>query len=361
MSSKKITYKFYSSTALWYKDVIADIANAKKYIYIESFRIADDEVGQELTDALIDSHQRGVQVKILADWWGTGTTNRCINKMSAVGIEVRLFKEFVFASIMIFQKNHCRDHRKIIAIDDNISYLGSANFTQYSKQWRESILRMEGEVCPTLKKIFLDNFKIYNKEFTIAQSKKLYRKTIRFNNLFFIREVPTVFSQRIKKNYINLINKAQKNIFIESPYFLPGHSIYKALIHAVKRGVKVTVILPQNSDVKIADYVRDLFLEQLHNHGIHIVFFQQGNLHAKLLRIDDNIFSVSSANMDHRSFKYMFEIAMIGHDEIPAQMIDNHIEGTLEKTLPFDKEKWKQQSPFRKIIALIILPFSHLL
>lgn len=361
MSSQESNYKFYSSTALWYKDVIEDIAKAQKYIYIESFRIADDEVGQELSDALIASHRRGVHVKVLADWWGTGTNNNCIKKMQSANIEVRLFKKFVFAAISLLKKNHCRDHRKIIAIDDKISYIGSANFTQYSKKWRESVLRMEGGVCATLKKIFLDNFKIYNKDFTITQSKKLYRKTIRYNNLFFIREIPSIFSQRIKKNYLKMIDKAEKSIVIETPYFLPGHSIYKALIHAVKRGVKVSIVLPQNSDVKLADYVRDLFLEQLHNHGINIMFFQQGNLHAKLIRIDDNIFSIASANIDHRSFKYMFEIAMLGNDENITFLIDQHIKGTLEKTLPFDKEKWQQQSFLKKIFALIILPFSHLL
>ena len=86
MSSQELNYKFYSSTALWYKDVIEDIAKAQKYIYIESFRIADDEVGQELSDALIASHQRGVHVKILADWWGTGTNNNCLKKLQSANL-----------------------------------------------------------------------------------------------------------------------------------------------------------------------------------------------------------------------------------------------------------------------------------
>ena len=105
-------YKFYSFSSLWYDDLLNDIYIAEKYIYLETFRINDDLVGRQLCKALIDSHKRGVKVRVLADWWGTGATNSCIHLLEKEGVEVRLFKKFI-PSLFLFSSNHRRDHRII--------------------------------------------------------------------------------------------------------------------------------------------------------------------------------------------------------------------------------------------------------
>jgi cardiolipin synthase len=356
----KADYKFYSFSALWYDDLLQDIHNSQKYVYIETFRIYDDAVGQQLCKALIDCHKRGVKVRLLADWWGTGTNNACIQSMVQAGVEVRLFKKFI-PSIFLFSRNHRRDHRKIVSIDDKISYIGSANFTEYCTKWRESILRIEGKMSTICKKIFIDNFKIYNKDIMHPSIRKASRRTIRYNDFFFIREVPSVFSQRIKKNYIRLMQRAKKSITIETPYFLPGYRIYKELTQAIKRGVKVKILIPKSSDVKMVDFVRESLLEKLHKKGAEILYFNYGNLHSKLLSIDNEIFSISSANIDHRSFKYMFEIALIGFNSVVNSLVNEHIAQTETMSSEFDIQEIKSRPIFRRFLSLIILPFSRLL
>jgi len=356
----KADYKFYSSSALWYDDLLQDIRNATKYIYLETFKINNDVVGKQLCKTLIDCYRRGVKVRILVDWWGTGTNNPYIQSMINYGVEVRFFKKFI-PSIFLFSRNHRRDHRKIVAIDDKISYIGSANFTEYCTEWRESILRIEGKMSMICKKIFIDNFKIYNKDITHPSIRKAFRRTIRYNDFFFIREVPSVFSQRIKKNYIRLIQRAKKSITIETPYFLPGYRIYKELVQAIKRGVNVKVLIPSSSDIKMVDYVRASLLEKLHKKGANILYYNYGNLHSKLLSIDNEIFSIGSANMDHRSFKYMFEIALIGFDPIVNSLVNKHIAHTETMSSKFDMQKEKNRPIFRQFLSLIILPFSRFL
>ena len=360
MPDDNAAYKFYSFSSLWYDDLLNDIYHAEKYIYLETFRISDDAVGRQLCKALIESHKRGVRVRVLADWWGTGVTNSCIQMLIREKVEVRLFKKFI-PSLFLFSRNHRRDHRKIIAIDDKISYIGSANFTTYCTRWRESILRIEGKMTAVFKKIFMDNYKIYNKDWKHYSIRKAFRRTIRYNDFFFIREVPSVFSQRIKKNYIRLMEDAKESIVIETPYFLPGYRIYKELLHALKRGVEVKILIPRSSDVKIVDYVRESILGRLHKRGAKILYYKYGNLHSKLLTIDSTWFSVGSANMDHRSFKYMFEIAMIGRDPLVNTLVNEHLERTEKMSLEFDMEVWKSRPLFKRLLALAIAPFSHLL
>jgi cardiolipin synthase len=353
-------YKFYSFSALWYDDLLEDIFKAEKYIYIETFRLNNDSVGVQLCHALVHKFRQGIKVRVLVDWWGTGINNPVIATLKRAGIEVRLFKKFI-PSLLFISNNHRRDHRKIIAIDDHISYIGSANFTTYSTRWRESILRIEGKMSTVFKKIFIDNFKLYNKDIMRNSIRKAFRRTIRYNDFFFIREVPSLFSQRIKKNYIRHIQRAKKSVVVETPYFLPGYRIYKELIHAVRRGVEVKIIVPENSDVKIIDYVRESVLEKLHKKGIRILYYKYGNLHSKLLSIDHSTFSISSANMDHRSFKYMFEIALIGSDPVINRLVNEHLSQTEGMSSRFDMEIWKSRPLFKRALSLIIVPFSHLL
>ena len=354
------SYKMYSSSAHWYEDLLIDIKQATSYIYIETFRMMEDSIGEKICRALTEKVKQGIKVKLLVDWWGTKTSNIYIKNLSEAGGDVRFFQKLVM-SIALFSRNHLRDHRKIVVIDNEIAYIGSANFSEYSTKWRESILRIHGNMAIILKKIFMDNYKIYNKDIFHPWVKKAFRRTILFNNFYFIREVPSVFSQRIKKNYVRLIQRATHSIAIETPYFIPGYRIYKELINAAKRGVKIKIIVPQTSDLKTIDYLRDAIWDKLYKKGIEIYFYTKNNLHSKLLLIDNQTFSIGSANFDHRSFKYMFEIAMISNHDQVTHFIKKHIEQTLTDTITFDLQLWKQRPLFKRVLALLILPIRHLL
>ncbi|MDD2621785.1 MAG: phosphatidylserine/phosphatidylglycerophosphate/cardiolipin synthase family protein [Bacteroidales bacterium] len=354
------TYTFYSTSAEWYEDLILDIQKAVSFIYIETFRMMNDIIGEKICNALIEKVKQGIRVRLLVDWWGTRTSNVHIKNLSEAGGEVRYFQKFVF-SIALFSRNHMRDHRKIVVIDNEIAYIGSANFSHYSTQWRESILRVKGNVAAILKKIFMDNYKIYNKDIFHPWVKKAFKRTILFDNFYFIREVPSVLSQRIKKNYVLLIQRAKKSIIIETPYFIPGYRIYKELINAAKRGVNVKIIVPKSSDLKTIDYLRDAIWDKLYKKGIHIFFYTKSNLHSKLMLIDNKTFSIGSANFDHRSFKYMFEIAMISDNINVKTLIKNHIDETLNNTIAFDLNEWKKRPFLKRILALLFMPIRHLL
>jgi len=354
------TYKLFSTSALWYEELLKDINTALSFIFIETFRMMDDSIGEKICAALAEKSKQGVKVKLLVDWWGTKTSNKYIKELIENGVEVRYFQKFVM-SVALFSRNHLRDHRKIVVIDNEIAYIGSANFSEYSMSWRESILRIQGNMAQILRKIFMDNFKIYNKDIFHPWVAKAFRRTILYNDFYFIREVPSVFSQRIKKNYVRLIQRAKSSIIIETPYFIPGYRIYKELINAVKRGVKTSIIVPQKSDLKWIDYARDAILDKLFKKGVHIYFYTKSNLHSKLLLIDNTSFSIGSANFDHRSFKYMFEIVMISDNEAVRNLIQQHMDTTFLDVHAFDFQQWKQRPFFKRFIAILTMPFRHLL
>ena len=130
---------------------------------------------------------------------------------------------------------------------------------------------------------------------------------------------------------------------------------------AVKRGVDVTVIIPRNSDVHMVDLVRSRYLGMLHKIGVNFRFYLPNNLHAKLLLIDGEIFSLGSANFDYRSFRYQHEIVLIGKDVEIMKQLKSHVSNSLSNSSPFDYDEWLRRPFVQRFFEWLYLPFRHLL
>lgn len=350
-------YCLFTSVKSWIDQLIADIEKAEHYIYIETFRLNDDPAGRQVCEALIKQAEKGIEIKLVLDSWGTRKTP-IFQVMEKHGIKIRFFKKLIFNPFGIFKNNHERNHRKIIAIDDRISYIGSANFSKYSFKWRESILRINRQdLAKIFKRIFLENFKIYKKK--IKPTK--YYKTITFQDFKIIRETPSIIHQKTRDYFIKLIDNAKETIDIITPYFLTGKTFRDKLVNAVKRGVRVRVIIPWDSDVRSVDCLRDLFLGKLHRKGIQFQMYRTGNLHAKLMLIDQNIFSIGSTNFDYRSFRYMHEINLSGTNAEISKLVEQYIAETVKECMYFNYTLWLFRPLHEKIIGWLLYPVRRLI
>lgn len=333
-----------------------DIALARKSVYIEIYRIGYDSTGEKFRDLLAAKAREGVQVKILVDSWGTPPTLLFFEPIIRFGGDVKFFKKVKFF-VDFFTKNHHRNHRKIIVIDENISYIGSSNITGYSLSWREISLRIEGPIGSIFKKIITDSAKLYDK---YLFNKLSFKKTIYYDGFEIIQDLPSIYRQQIKNRYEKLIAKAKKDIYIETPYFLPGYKLRKLLARAVKRGVKVHVIMPLHSDVKIVDLLRDKYLKFYHKSGINMYFYTASNLHAKCILIDNEIFAVGSPNFDYRSFRYQHEVVLIGKQPEITELVRKHMLESLSGCQNFDYQRYLRRPLIEKIFGWLLLPFRHL-
>ena len=106
--------------------MLQDIRNAKRYICLEIYKFYDDKIGQRFRDALTEKAREGLEVKLLIDSWGAAVSHSYFIDLIRYGGEVRFFTKIKFF-IDFFTKNHRRNHRKLLIIDDNISWIGSAN------------------------------------------------------------------------------------------------------------------------------------------------------------------------------------------------------------------------------------------
>lgn len=353
----KPEYKFFDDPLRFYDAMLNDIEKARQYIYLETYRFNNDSIGIKFRDALTRKSKENVEIKILVDSWGTSLPAGFFSQMQNMGAEIRYFLKIKFFWDF-FTRNHRRNHRKILIIDDAITYIGSANLTAYSLNWRESVLRIRSDIAIAFKKVFLQHYRFYNKY--VFEKLINIRKISHDGNEIF-RDVPSLTKQRIRKRYIEIIKSSNKEVIIETPYFLPSFFVRKALIDAAKRGVDVIVIMPKHSDVGLIDILRTRYLGPLHKNGIRLLFYSPDNLHAKILLADREVFGLGSPNFDYRSFRFQHEIVLVSRDRDAISQIGDHIAITIKNSEEFDFNLWQKRSNISKFFEWLLLPFRHLL
>ncbi|MDR2907893.1 MAG: phospholipase D-like domain-containing protein, partial [Bacteroidales bacterium] len=120
----------------FFHSILKDIENAQHSVFIEMYRITNDDVGEQLTNALIEKCKQGVEVRLLLDAYGSMLFEPLAKRIREHGGHVRFFKKLKLFFLATFSKNNSRNHRKLILIDNEIVYFGSSNLTRYSHVWR---------------------------------------------------------------------------------------------------------------------------------------------------------------------------------------------------------------------------------
>ncbi len=350
-----VTFSFFDDPLRLYNAMWEDIKNAQKSICIETYKFGNDPIGERFRDILTKKARQGVKIQILVDSWGATVNEVFFAEMIQHGAEVVFFQKLKI-SFDLFSKNHLRNHRKIFVVDDSIVYIGSANISNHSINWRESVLRLVHPIATLLKDVFLEHFYLSDK---IYPNKRKYTRPLFFEDFEIVRDIPGNIYQAARKKFLQLIRSSKEEIIIETPYFLPGSVIRKALIDAARRGVSVNIITPQHSDVGLFDILRNKYLGQLIKENINILFYRPHNLHAKLMLVDGHTFVIGSSNFDYRSFRFMHEINLLGHDTGIIETLKNHIETSKTDCIPFNYDLWLKRPKTLKFVEWILVSVRH--
>ena len=289
------------------------IAQAKDYILLQSYIIHDDAIGNQFKDALIERAQNGVKVRVLYDGLGSKKlTRNYIKSLRQNNIEVNVFRSTKGRGNR-FQINF-RNHRKILAIDGQIGFIGGLNIGDeylgrdpHFGYWRDTHLKVTGTIVKSLQETFLKDWYWATKE--IPSLNWEIAKNNDNNQTAFI--LPTSAADRLKDCtlfYLDLINLSQERIWIASPYFVPDDSILDALKLAAVRGVDVRIILPDRPDHLSVYLCSFSYYEELQEVGIKLYRYKRGFMHQKIILCDRLIAGVGTVNLDNRSFFLNFEV-----------------------------------------------------
>ncbi|MFQ9615858.1 MAG: phospholipase D-like domain-containing protein, partial [Clostridium butyricum] len=153
----------------------------------------------------------------------------------------------------------------------------------------------------------------------------------------------------IKNAYIKIINNAKKNVYLETPYFVPDAPVLEALRISALSGVDVRIIIPGKADHFFMKWAASSYIGELLDAGVRVYSYNNGFIHAKTIVSDSGVMSIGTANMDIRSFKLNFEVNAFIYDDRIA--LDG--EEQFRKDMAFSEEITKETYNNRSLLLRI--------
>lgn len=264
-----------------------------------------------------------------------------------------------------------RNHRKIVVIDNKVAYVGGFNIgKEYIGldpkfgYWRDTHLRIEGTALLQLEIRFLLDWNYAAKENLFTNSKYLEIEAKSYKSgceMQIISSGPDSRMKIIRDNYVRLIGKAQKSIYIQSPYFIPDDAMLNALIIAIYSGIDVNIMIPCKPDHPFVYWATYSYIGELVMAGAKCYTYDNGFLHAKGIVVDDKVFCYGTANMDIRSFGLNFEVNAVVYNEQKATEMRQIFENDLEHCSQITKDVYASRSLMIRIKEQVSRLLSPLL
>ena len=365
-----------------FDDMFAAIRNAKESVHLEYFNFRNDSIANLLFDLLAEKVKQGVEVRALYDSFGNSSNNRPLKNKHLRSIRERGIEIYEFDPIAFPWVNHVfsRDHRKIVIIDGRIAYTGGMNVADYYikgteivGEWCDMHCRLQGEEVNTLQSIFLriwnktsgqniSGAKYYhslaNADYITHNLKQDKTSTAGKKLVGIINREPGRTPKAIRQFYIAAIDNAKDSIKLINPYFTLISSVKKALNRAIKRGVKVEILISKNSDIPLTPDAGFYNAHKLMRRGATVWIYEGGFHHTKIIMVDGKICTVGSANLDARALRFDYEEIAVILDKETTRQLDDVFERNKKRSFLLTQESWnKWQTRWTKTRGW----FGHLL
>lgn len=341
--------------------MLSELNKAEKFIFMEYFIIEDGLMLNSILDILKEKASRGVDVRFMYDSLGSiaKAPVDIVRGLRKAGI--RCFEFNTFRSILDNRYNN-RDHRKICVIDGNVGFTGGVNLadeyinvkTVYG-HWKDTAIMIKGDAVWSLTNMFLtlwDGINKCDEDFR----KYLPDIDVKTDNGYVIpyTDFPIDNETVGKSVYLNMINRANRYIYIMTPYLILDNTMATSLCDAAKSGIDVRLITPGIADKKLVNLLTKSYYDRLIEAGVKIYEYTPGFVHAKIFVSDDETAVVGTINLDYRSLAHHFENAIWMYKTDIVADIKKDFLDTQEKCERITLEKCMKKS-FGKIIFLPIL------
>ena len=342
-----------------------EIEQAKRTVHIETYILRDDGAFHILESALKKAVENGAAVRILYDGMG-GIWVRKKNRkrFHDMGFETAVFFPALFKCFQI--RLNYRNHRKIAVIDGKVAFVGGFNIakeyigeTEKYGYWRDTHLKITGESARDLNDRFILDWNcaskqkieweeameeeegMQNEEKKEGMEEEMQNEERKKNaekgkageeneelvGMQIISSGPDTKYPFIRDNFLKIIYKAKKHLYIQTPYFIPDEAICSAVKMAALSGVEVKLMIPCKPDHICVFWATHSHLEEMLQAGVQCYCYQNGFLHAKGIMADGEISSYGTANMDTRSFVLNFEVnAVLYNEKITNQLEEIFLE-----------------------------------
>lgn len=378
------------TNALMSRIALAD--QAARAIDVQTFLFNDDATGRLVADRLLDAADRGVRVRLLVDAFYSPEPDLLDALDAHTNIEVRLFNPFgsrdpgvlstLGQMLLEFRRLNRRMHNKSFIVDNRVAIIGGRNIgDEYfdasgESNFRDLDLLAIGPVVRDASRAFDDYWNdeaavpasAYGSRYNDADSLQKLRARLDTNLRQFVQsdyaeaivaELPHGATQvrpgawfwgpaelvsdqpekvearddqpglRIGSRLRQVLDAAQSEVVMTTPYFVPGEAEIQHLLGLVRRGVEVSVLTNSlaSTDHATAHGAYSERRRPLVEGGVRLFELKPRpgqapseareasggdvSLHAKSFVVDRRYVFVGSLNMDQRSKLLNTEMGVI--------------------------------------------------
>ncbi|MFN3839936.1 MAG: phospholipase D-like domain-containing protein [Cyclobacteriaceae bacterium] len=384
MQDPNASYYLYNKTQLIrggaaYFDLLEQLIDASTHsVYLQTYIYEADETGNRIARGLMRAASRGVYVHLLVDGYASqNLPKEIVGKLTQAGVHFRFFEPLFKSKYFYFGR---RLHHKVLVVDGRYGVVGGLNIsnryndTPENKAWLDWAICVEGEVAAALYNICasrsLSPWRLKGATIKPSPSFQLPAEVcpVRVRANDWVRG-----KREITRSYIEMLDQAKHQVIIMSSYFIPGRQIRRHMERAVRRGVRIRVILAGVSDVRIAKHAERFMYRWLFKRGIEVYEYQRNVLHAKISTYDRKWVTVGSYNVNEISEKASVELNLDVFDRTFAAEVETRLieimmtdcrrvtdkELNQKYTLAHRVLQWGAYTLIRTLLVLFTFYFRH--
>ena len=366
--------------------MFAAIRSARHYVHLEYFNFRNDSIGRALFVLLAEKVRQGVEVRAMFDSFGNSSNDSplCrehLDSIRATGVHVEEFDPLRFPWI-----NHAyhRDHRKIVVIDGQVCFTGGMNVADYYihgrpeyGEWRDMHMQLTGDAVDDYERIFArmwwqqtGEVILYDGLSPLDDTKAASAKGSAVNSpsdnsdpdiptaipvlpdltptagrkvVGVVDRRPRETPKNMRRAYVAALDAAQEHIQIVNPYPVNVKSVRRAMRRALKRGIRIEIMVSAKSDVPITPDVVGLEMKKMAKRGAEVYYNQTGFHHSKVMMIDGRFCTVGSTNLDARSFLFDYEVNSFILDQPTTRQLQDIFEQDKQHCTRFHASDYRRQ------------------
>jgi cardiolipin synthase len=339
--------------------MVADIDAATGRVHLLFYIWLPDGNGCKVVEALKRAAARGVVCRAMVDDLGSRAMirSRHWRDMKEAGVRVAASLPVGNPLLRPFAgRIDLRNHRKIVVIDDRVTYCGSQNcadpeFLVKAKfaPWVDAVIRFEGPVARQNQYLFASDWMTYVPDDPIDGLDSPAPPTAGGLVAQVIGTGPTNRHMAMSEVFATLAGSARHELVISTPYFAPNETLLNALCTTAWRGVETTIIFPARNDSWIVAAASRSYYADLLVAGVNIHEYEGGLLHTKSLTVDGELTLIGSANMDRRSFDLNYENNILFHDAALTRDVRQRQQDYLSRSRPVGRDDVVRWSTPRRL------------
>lgn len=326
--------------------MLAAIRSAKVSINFETYIYWSGDIGLEFAEALAERARQGVKIHVLLDWVGSAKMDESLlSTLSAAGVKVRQFHPPHWSHL---GRLNNRTHRKLLIVDGRLAFTGGVGVAppwtgnaQDPAHWRDTHFEVAGPVVAQMQSVFLDNWIKVTGDVLHGPDYFPTLQPAGAGQAQMFSSSPSGGSESMQLMYLLAVTAASRSIDLSASYFVPDALTLRALVAAMRRGVRLRIVVPgRHIDSETVRKASRATWGPLIAAGAVIAEYEPTMYHCKVMIVDGLLVSVGSTNFDNRSFRLNDEATLNVVDKDFARVQTATFDADLAKSHRVSHAEW---------------------